>query len=600
MPKKVSSKKILVMPVEGICAEALGIRHLVPGKSSNIDQWPSSLKTVVFPPQGPVFILSRIIADFFILQCQITENRGVVVIHFSSSRSITLDYTTDTRFSCILVQVQPGGMNVKRKPHILFIFPDQLRADCLSCAGHPLLRTPNIDRLAGEGVRFDNCFTTSPLCVPARFSVTTGLYPHNSNLWQNDATCPTDADTYMHRLKKAGYRTCSIGKNHLYPMSHCDMIANEPNYHAIGFDHIEDIPGTWGVINVRSVYTNHLESLGLLDGLREYLKKLEAMSDRKRRFTAEALPIPSEHYIDSYITARVERYIDRYDLDDPSFIYVGFQGPHEPWDAPDEYAERFTLDEIPDPIPEFDIAEMPWLSAESVKYHRYAQYFQPEQPIDGKKIAARYFGNIALIDDSVGRILQAYKRKGWLDNTIVVFASDHGEMLGDLARLSKSMFYESAVRVPLIVRLPAHQVNRGNRVCSHLVETIDIYSTLVDLAGAEPNPQSDSISLLPLVEDRGLPVREDILSEVHVHYMLRTREWKLVVGRNGSSLQLFDLVHDPLEQRNLCGHPEYRTQELEMRSRMLKRLAADTYRPGSIDPEFSGHSYPDNAEKIHR
>ena len=123
------------------------------------------------------------------------------------------------------------------QPHLLFIFTDQQRADCLGCAGHPLLKTPNMDRLAREGIRFTHCCTSSPLCVPARISITTGLYPHNNNLWLGDNSVPPDADTYPHRLRKAGYRTCSIGKNHLYWMENCDLYANEPNYRAIGFDH---------------------------------------------------------------------------------------------------------------------------------------------------------------------------------------------------------------------------------------------------------------------------------------------------------------------------------------------------------------------------
>ena len=111
----------------------------------------------------------------------------------------------------------------QRRPHILLIMADQLRADCLGVAGHPALagHTPNLDRLAAEGTHFTHCCTTSPLCVPARMSLATSLYPHSSNLWQQTLTLPLDADTYMHRLRDAGFSTCSIGKNHLYPMENC-------------------------------------------------------------------------------------------------------------------------------------------------------------------------------------------------------------------------------------------------------------------------------------------------------------------------------------------------------------------------------------------
>lgn len=419
-------------------------------------------------------------------------------------------------------------------------------------------------------------------------TIATGLYPHNSNMWQNDSECPADADTYMRRLQGAGYRTCAIGKNHLFDMENCDLYATAPKYRAIGFDHIEDLSGTWGVIGGRSLYTDHLEQHGLMQRLREYLRQLEAQPDQVRRFVAEPLPIPAEHYIDAFIADRVARYVDGYDSSRPSFVFAGFQGPHEPWDAAAEYTERYPLDCIPDPIPEK--ADGAWLPARSRRYQRWAQYYQPRQVEDGKRIAASYFGKIAQIDDSVGRILAAYARKGWLDDTLILFASDHGEMLNDLGRLSKSVFYESALRVPLIVRPPGGI--DGGRLCQGLVETVDLHATILDAAAAEANPVADGRSLMPLVRGVTGSVRDDALSEVHVHYMLRTDAWKLVVGRDGRTLQLFDLDTDPHEQCNLCGHPDYGNRELELRSRLLERIAGATCRPGRFDPEYSGHAAP--------
>ena len=344
------------------------------------------------------------------------------------------------------------------------------------------------------------------------------------------------------------------------------------------------------MIDGKSIYTDYLKSLGLLGCLQTYLRDLEAKPDEVRRFIAEPLPIPAEHYIDSFIARRVERYIEHYDLKEPSFVYVGFQGPHEPWDAPDQYANLHDVDEIPDPIPELPPGD--WLPKRSLQYQQWAQYYQPPNPRALKEITARYYGKIAQIDNSVGRILDAYEGKGWLDNTIVIFASDHGEMLGDLGRVSKSVFYESALHVPLIIRLP-NKTEVGS-ICDALVETIDIYATILDLAGSEmPMPQhNDSRSLLPLIEHSAKVLREDILSEVHAHYMLRTEQWKLVIGRDGLTLQLFDLDHDPMEQHNLCMHPDFLQQELEMRSRLLTRITRDTLRAGTVDPEYCGHFAP--------
>ena len=483
---------------------------------------------------------------------------------------------------------------MENKPHILLIMADQLRADCIGITGHPLIKTPNIDYLANQGILFENSYTTSPLCVPARISMTTGLYPHNSNLWQNDSTVPLDSDTYMHSLKESGYTTCSIGKNHLYPMENCNLYLNHPNYNLIGFDHIEDMSGTWGIIEGKSIYTDYLEHLDLKTNLSKYLKDLEDKPDLVRRFIAEPLPIESKHYIDSFIEQRVSKYVNEYDSDKPSFVYVGFQGPHEPWDAPEEY-KKYPFDLIPDPIPEKSQGD--WLSEESQKYQTYAQYYQPSHPDQLKEITAAYLGKTAMIDESIGQILKTYEQKGWLENTYVILSSDHGEMLGDLGRLSKSVFYESAIKIPMIIRIPEtsdYKPLRGT-TRQHFTELIDIHATLLDISGSQMWKHQDSISML------GQDKRNDVLSEVHVHYMLRSDEWKIVVGKNGNSLQLFDLQNDPLEQINLCGNEQYKTAELEMRSKLLNRLTKTTYRSGELDPELSSHFINhDDTENPHK
>jgi len=173
----------------------------------------------------------------------------------------------------------------------------------------------------------------------------------------------------------------------------------------------------------------------------------------------------------------------------------------------------------------------------------------------------------------------------------VIFASDHGEMLGDLGRLSKSVFFESALRVPLIICLP--DGGDDSSTCSALVETIDIHATILDVAGCEIEAKKDCVLLLPLVRRERDAVRDDVLSEVHAHYMLRTENEKLVVGRNGEALQLFDREQDPLEQHNLAGHPDTRLRELEIRSRLLARITRDTLRLGRLDPEYCAHALPE-------
>lgn len=471
------------------------------------------------------------------------------------------------------------------RPHILVLFPDQLRADFTSVAGHPVVRTPHLERLAREGTYFTHCCTNSPLCGPARHSLATGLYPHNSNCWMDPDGMKPGTDTYMRRLQKRGYRTCLVGKAHFYYQENVDLKPFEGFMHGLGYEDLFETGGSWSNVGAATIYHDYLQSLGLDEKLYEYYRHLDRLSDVERRFLAEPSPLPAEHVLDSFIGRTAVEYIRQYDDERPSFLFVGFQGPHEPWDAPEPYASMYDPDAFPDPIPEPPHGD--WLSPEAREYATYAQYFRPERPRAVKEVRANYAGKISLIDDWIGRILAAYEEKGWIEDTVVILASDHGDMLGDLNRISKSVFFESALRVPLIVRLPGVP---GACRSDALVELIDLYPTLLELAGCEIPKYRDGLSLLPLVHGESDRLREDILGEVHAHTMVRTRRWKYVAGPTGESLQLFDLKTDPHEQRNLAGHPEYREIEKEMRDLVLRRILRSQFHSTDADPALSAHT----------
>ena len=473
------------------------------------------------------------------------------------------------------------------RPHILVLFPDQLRGDSLSITGHPVFRTPNIDRLGREGVLFRNHFTTSPLCGPARHTLVKGLYPHNSNCWMDPDCMEGGADTVMQRLRTAGYRTCLVGKAHFYQQENVDLKPFERFMHGLGFEDLFETGGSWSNVGADTIYDDYLRAQGngLATRLYEYYRYLDRLSDVERRFLAEPSPLPTEHVLDSFIGRTAVDYIRDYDDDRPSFLFVGFQGPHEPWDAPEPYASMYDPDTMPDPVPELPLGEH--LSAAARNYACYAQYFQPDDPRKIKEVRANYGGKITLIDDWVGRILAAYEERGWLDNTVVILACDHGDMLGDLNRISKSMFFENCIRVPLIIRAPA--ASAPGRVFDGFVELVDLYPTLLETAGLPVPPYRDGISLLPVLRGEADHVRDDVLGEVHVHTMLRTERWKLVLSSAGDTVQLFDLVADPLEQRNLAGHPDCRDAEGALRDRLLRRLLGSQHHSTAFDPGFSAH-----------
>jgi len=458
------------------------------------------------------------------------------------------------------------------QPHILMIVTDQQRFDCMGIAGHPVLRTPNMDRLARRGVRFTHAHTTSPLCMPARISLMSGMYPHNTQIWDNNGRLQPDTETYVKALARAGYRTCLVGKAHLYYHENTDIKREEPYMHALGWEDLFETQGTWSSVRANSIYCDYLKRHGLNEVFDNYLIELDKKPDHIRRYTAEPSPLPEEHVLDSFIGRTAVEYVEQYRDERPSFLFVGFAGPHEPWDPPKRFAEMYDPDDCPQPIPEGQMG--PWLSPRSREYDHWAQYIQPQNPRAYREIAANYFGKISLIDEWIGRIIDAYQKRRWLDNTVIIFTSDHGEMLGDLARVSKSMFYEPAVRVPMLITGP----DITTTVSDALIETLDLYPTLIDLAHAETTINPNGKSLVPVLNRTCTEIHENILAEGHEHTMLRNRQWKLVLARDGTTLQLFNLSEDPHEQKNLAGHPEYRPAEFDMRSALLDRILSTLHR----------------------
>jgi len=188
--------------------------------------------------------------------------------------------------------------------------PDQMRADCLGAAGNPVIQTPTLDRLCSEGVLFTNAFTVSPLCMPARASFVSGLYPHNHHMWANAGRLPAGDETFFHHLQKAGYYTAHVGKSHYYPqLSGEHLSAYEPYMHARGLDYVHETTGPWATSRTDSYMTDHWQQLGLLNAFREdYEKRRKA-----RPFAVWPSPLPTEEFADSYVGRHAVRFIDTYE-----------------------------------------------------------------------------------------------------------------------------------------------------------------------------------------------------------------------------------------------------------------------------------------------
>ena len=373
------------------------------------------------------------------------------------------------------------------KPNIVMITPDQLRFDCLHCYGNPVIKTPNLDRLADEGVRFEYAYAQNPVCQPSRASIMTGRYIHEHGVVRNVAGLPLHEKTLMHYLSQNGYLTAAVGKMHMYP-----------KYGPFGFKYLDLTEGKGGAN----------------DNYRLYLKNkgLEGMNTRAK---GEKLPfgvytnaLPAEDYIDSYIGRKAVKFIYENKVR-PFFLWVGFCGPHLPFDPPEPYDKLYSPEEVPLP-PKFpgDLENKPMV--------RHMVDWYDLDKLEEKilrRIVAYYYGNITLIDEWIGKILQALEKTGSLENTFILFTTDHGELLGDHGLLWKcdETMYDSNVRVPFIIYFP--QKFEGRRVVKEFVESVDIMPTSLELAGIEIPYTLQGRSLIPLLTEEKVHWREAAFSE---------------------------------------------------------------------------------------
>ena len=464
------------------------------------------------------------------------------------------------------------------KPNILILMPDQMRADCMSAAGHPLIRTPNMDRLCAEGVRFPNAVTTCPLCMPARASFVNGLYSHNHNMWSNLGRMPAQDETFFQILQKHGYYTAHIGKSHYYEHAGKHMRLEEPYMRERGFDFVHETTGPWATVRTPSYMTDEWDRHGLYDAFKQDYAKRKQQGD----CSVWPSPLPVGLFLDSYIGAQAEKFVRTCDTNKPFCLFAGFGGPHEPWDAPGEYAEMYRPEDTPPYIP----AELlhDWLTdaARERAVHGRVQHMSGE---DIRKIRGNYYGKISLIDHWFGRIIADCEERGFWKDLLVVFWSDHGEMLGDHGRLHKNVFYESSILFPFVFRWPG-RIPQGT-ISEALVQQIDAFPTLLEITGAEPSTRCQGRSLLPILNGTSTSVREAALSE-HANmgvndrnYMIRTLTHKYAVDRQGRGSLLFDLEKDPHEQVNLVGRKNARKLEADMREKLFLTLA-DT-QPNMVD-----------------
>lgn len=462
--------------------------------------------------------------------------------------------------------------------NILFIMPDQLRADFLNCYGAEFISTPHIDSLCARGVRYERAISPSPICVPARASLLTGRNAIQNRVldnrhWLAPNRLQMGISTWVDDLRNVGYHTEAIGKMHFYPWDHME-----------GFNH--------------RVIAEDKRHIGLQDDYADYLaqhglRKLHGnehpnyFDDKGAIFSK----IPLEHQVDRWVTRKTIEFIENRNNDQPFALMVGLPSPHCPYDPPREYGEQFSTQTMPPSIPA--TVDSDAFRADVIKANRFAWNGVDYSEFDEthkRKIRAHYSGLVKLVDDCVGDMIESLRRSGQYHNTIIIFASDHGDFLGDYELIGKRYFYEPSIRVPLIV---SHPETDNPSVVKSVVSLTDIAATIRRFGGAKFESSRDSTPLPRGLDDQ-LPKREYVFGATENGYMVTSNHWKLCRYANEHTM-LFDLSNDPQEQVNLAYDPSY-TSTLKQLDGLLQKFVLESLKDSTCNLRVETHELNPQSE----
>jgi arylsulfatase len=462
-------------------------------------------------------------------------------------------------------------------PNILWIVTDQQRWDTIGELGNNYVNTPNIDRLVREGVTFTHAYVQSPVCTPSRASFLTGMYPSSVRATRNGAAYWSEAAPLVTAiLSDAGFDGGSVGKLHLSTAQ-----ANKPElrpendgYRVFHFMHS---PYQGGSSN-------------------EYQKWYKDRGVDINELRSEYGYVPVEYHPTTWATDRTIDFITEH-REEPWFISYNIYDPHGPFDPPASYVDRYDINTLPGPrFKESDLVEKGVFS--NVMFQGSTPRKFPDHV--NKRRMASYWAQIDLIDENIGRVLEALEISGQIDNTLIIFTSDHGEMLGDHGLTAKgARFYEGLVRVPLIFWYPSKL--EQNLRSDALVELTDIAPTLLQMTGLAIPEKMQGISLLPILTGERSPdfhrsyVRSEFYDtlqnrieegqpEPSFATMIRDERFKLVVYHGHEKGELFDLINDPNEFDNLWDNKDYQDVRFEL---MVKSYEL-TVRAIDIGPERIG------------
>lgn len=472
----------------------------------------------------------------------------------------------------------------QNKKNVLLIMCDQLRKNALGIYHNKKVQTPNIDALFEKGTLFSNMFAAHPVCAPNRGAIATGRWPKVNGLVFNAYVLPETETTMMDVFRENGYLTYGIGKMHFSPQW-------ENDWDEKGKGAINPQPKPQEMPHYGFDFCAITEDQRV-GPYAEYLKKhgySEWEDDHSFTFPQNrciSSPYPEEHHQTTWITDRSIKFLKKHDKSKPFFMWTSFVDPHHPFNPPKPFDTLYHPDEMPLPLykeGEHELRPRCYMNEFTGSNKNHCQLDSRKmKDSDWQKTIALYYGMISLIDKNIGKLVDYLKSIGEYKNTIFVFTSDHGELLGDHHLLYKSFPFDCVTSVPFLVKTPEMKQRHH---CDILCQSLDIMPTILDLAGIEYQLPLNGKSLHKHVTRKtNEELNEEILIEQYVHHTIRSKKYRLSIFHNFAKGELYDLENDPENFHNLWSEPEYQDIKDGLISKLVKKMYKEV-----VDPRFKKH-----------
>ena len=459
------------------------------------------------------------------------------------------------------------------RPNILLIMADQFRWDCLGCMGNEVIQTPNLDEIASRGVIFRNGFTPDPICVPARASIMTGNYPQTCTGHKtNGGRIKKDQPLLTEILKGVGYRTYAMGKLHFSPYS-------PPGTPRLvhGFEHVD--------LHESGRILAQYDSEGKLEGVEDHFDYLKSVGwggySRAHGVGNNDVrpcpsPLPQEHHVDHWIADCTIKQIDQHVQefsDRPFFMFMSSPKPHSPYDPPRPYDAMYDPRTV---HPPFGSADNLVDRNPHIDQTRWTHAVTTLSPEAWQVIRSYYYGSISFLDAMIGRVINHLKNKNLLDNTLILFTADHGDLLGDFGSCFKVNHLNGSVRVPFIVAGPG--VSQG-KMSDALVGLQDILPTFASFADADIGKTVQGKNLALHLADISIIVRNQYYSTTQSGFsaqsaMVTDGKWKYIYSEANATEELYDQENDIQELYNLI-HVSECAERLKLMRNLLRECALE-------------------------